>query len=91
MQNIIHVQMQQMTAWLKSAPAFSHPFCTCLPHIQITTQSKLFAPPGSKVRLPAAHMVCNQSPPLGDKPSLMTFREVSVLRLMTVCDVRCCK
>jgi hypothetical protein len=21
-------------------------------------------------------MVCNQSPPLGDKPSLMTFREV---------------
>lgn len=28
---------------------------------------------------PIAHMVCNQSPPIGDKPSLMTFREVETL------------
>lgn len=27
-------------------------------------------------RLPVAHMVCNQMPPVGNKPSLMTFREV---------------
>lgn len=32
---------------------------------------------GGGVRLPVAHMVCNQTPPVGDKPSLMTFREVS--------------
>lgn len=31
------------------------------------------------VRLPVAHMVCNQTPPVGDKPSLMTFREVETL------------
>ena len=30
-----------------------------------------------KVRLPVAHMVLNSTPPVGDKPSLMTFREVS--------------
>lgn len=29
-----------------------------------------------KVRLPVAHMVLNSTPPVGDKPSLMTFREV---------------
>jgi Zn-dependent oligopeptidase len=39
-------------------------------------QSKLFAAEGSNVRLPVAHMVCNQMPPVGEKPSLMTFREV---------------
>lgn len=32
-----------------------------------------------KDRLPVAHMVCNQQPPLGDKPSCMTFREVETL------------
>jgi len=32
---------------------------------------------GAFVRLPVAHMVCNQTPPVGDKPSLMTFRAVS--------------
>jgi len=31
------------------------------------------------VRLPVAHMVCNQSPPVGGKPSLMTVREVETL------------
>eukprot|EP00897_Mesotaenium_endlicherianum_P006089 jgi/Mesen1/5508/ME000277S04713 len=42
-------------------------------------RSRLLAPPGSSVRLPVAHMVCNQTPPVGDKPSLMTFREVETL------------
>jgi Peptidase family M3 len=34
---------------------------------------------GEEVRLPCAHMVCNQTPPIGDAPSLMTFREVETL------------
>jgi oligopeptidase A len=42
-------------------------------------QSSLFAPEGERVRLPIAHMVCNQSPPIGDQPSLMTFSEVETL------------
>jgi oligopeptidase A len=31
------------------------------------------------VRLPVAYLVCNQSQPVGDTPSLMTFREVETL------------
>ncbi len=34
---------------------------------------------GSNVQLPVAHLVCNSTPPVGDKPSLMTFREVETL------------
>ncbi|HEX3133566.1 MAG TPA: M3 family metallopeptidase [Planctomycetota bacterium] len=30
-------------------------------------------------RLPVAYLVCNQTPPIGEKPSLMTFREVETL------------
>ncbi|MEM9806741.1 MAG: M3 family metallopeptidase [Cyanobacteria bacterium P01_D01_bin.56] len=33
----------------------------------------------SAVRLPVAYLVCNQSPPVDGKPSLMTFREVETL------------
>lgn len=29
-------------------------------------------------RKPVAYLTCNGSPPVGDKPSLMTFREVRV-------------
>ncbi|MGE3317088.1 MAG: M3 family metallopeptidase [Planctomycetaceae bacterium] len=32
-----------------------------------------------KLQLPIAHLVCNSTPPLGNKPSLMTFREVETL------------
>ncbi|MFK7817684.1 MAG: M3 family metallopeptidase [Planctomycetaceae bacterium] len=32
-----------------------------------------------EVRIPVAHLVCNSTPPVGDKPSLMTFREVETL------------
>jgi oligopeptidase A len=46
---------------------------------EVVGQSRLMAGPGETVRLPVAHMVCNQSPPVGDKPSLMTFREVETL------------
>lgn len=31
------------------------------------------------VRIPVAHLVCNQTPPAGGKPSLMSFREVETL------------
>jgi oligopeptidase A len=31
------------------------------------------------VRLPVAYLICNQSPPVDDKPSLMTFGEVETL------------
>ena len=43
---------------------------TPVPHtkpLRVVGQSRLFAAPGSSVRLPVAHMVCNQSPPVGDK------------------------
>lgn len=33
----------------------------------------------SEVRLPVAHLICNGTPPVGDAPSLMTFREVETL------------
>ena len=46
---------------------------------EVCSQSRLFAANGEDVRLPVAHMVCNQTPPVGDKPSLMTFREVETL------------
>ena len=32
-----------------------------------------------RVQLPVAHLVCNSTPPVGKKPSLMTFREVETL------------
>jgi len=46
---------------------------------EVCGQSRLFAEAGEEVRLPVAHMVCNQTPPVGEKPSLMTFREVETL------------
>ncbi|EIE24270.1 oligopeptidase A [Coccomyxa subellipsoidea C-169] len=42
-------------------------------------QSALLAAPGEKLRLPVAVLVTNQSPPVGDKPSLMTMYEVVTL------------
>lgn len=36
------------------------------------------AAPG-EVRLPVAYLVCNQTPPIGDNPSLMSFYEVETL------------
>ncbi|MBS0204642.1 MAG: M3 family metallopeptidase [Planctomycetes bacterium] len=34
---------------------------------------------GEHLQLPVAHLVCNQTPPHGDTPSLMSFREVETL------------
>jgi len=44
-----------------------------------TARSKLHATDGEAARLPVTYMVCNQSPPDGEKPSLMTFGEVLTL------------
>eukprot|EP00494_Astrolonche_serrata_P005136 UN05152 len=45
----------------------------------VFSRSSVLARHGCSVRLPVAHMVCNQMPPVGDKPSLMTFREVETV------------
>ena len=42
-------------------------------------RSRLFAPEGKSVRLPVAYLICNGTPPVDGKPSLMTFREVETL------------
>eukprot|EP00123_Amoebidium_parasiticum_P017487 comp23870_c0_seq2/m.41831 comp23870_c0_seq2/g.41831 ORF comp23870_c0_seq2/g.41831 comp23870_c0_seq2/m.41831 type:complete len:720 (-) comp23870_c0_seq2:401-2560(-) len=42
-------------------------------------RSKALAPPGQPARLPIAHLVCNQMPPVDGRPSLMTFYEVQTL------------
>ncbi len=42
-------------------------------------RSSLFAGEGEDVRIPVAYMCCNQSPPVGDTPSLMNLREVETL------------
>ena len=51
---------------------------------EVCSRSRAFATPGTAVRLPVAHMVCNQSPPVTNAdgsvtPSLMTFGEVETL------------
>jgi oligopeptidase A len=45
----------------------------------VVGRSTAMAGPGGEVRLPCAHMVCNGTPPVGDKPSLMTHNEVTTL------------
>ncbi len=42
-------------------------------------RSRLLAAEGEEARLPVAYLICNGSPPVGDTPSLMTFREVETL------------
>eukprot|EP01052_Picozoa_sp_SAG31_P034074 SAG31_NODE_3928_length_3745_cov_1.460505_5_plen_100_part_00 len=42
-------------------------------------RSAALAPPGQAVKLPICYLVCNQSPPVGDAPSLMTFNEAETL------------
>ncbi|CAN4083113.1 unnamed protein product [Withania somnifera] len=46
---------------------------------EVVSRSRALSRDGANVRLPVAHMVCNQMPPVGDKPSLMTFREVETV------------
>jgi len=46
---------------------------------ELRGRSSRLAPPGQAVRTPIAYLVCNQAAPVGDKPSLMTWNEVSTL------------
>ncbi|XP_010254622.1 PREDICTED: probable cytosolic oligopeptidase A [Nelumbo nucifera] len=46
---------------------------------EVVARSRALSRDGTSSRLPIAHMVCNQTPPVGDKPSLMTFREVETI------------
>ena len=48
---------------------------------EVVGRSRVLSRDGASARLPIAHMVCNQSPPVGNKPSLMTFREVNSVKL----------
>ena len=42
-------------------------------------RSRALAPPGESLRLPVAHLVCNQTRPVGDAPAQMSFGEVVTL------------
>jgi oligopeptidase A len=42
-------------------------------------RSRLLAHPEQAVRLPVAYLICNQTPPVNGKPSLMSFHEVETL------------
>ncbi|XP_048128508.1 organellar oligopeptidase A, chloroplastic/mitochondrial-like [Rhodamnia argentea] len=46
---------------------------------EVVARSRVLSRDGVSARLPIAHMVCNQTPPVGTKPSLMTFREVEIV------------
>lgn len=43
------------------------------------SRAKVAEEQGSIVRLPVAYLVCNQTPPVDNQPSLMTFNEVETL------------
>ena len=43
------------------------------------TRAKMTVDGESTIRLPVAYLTCNQTPPVEDKPSLMTFGEVETL------------
>jgi oligopeptidase A len=42
----------------------------------VVGRSRVVSHDATSCRLPVVHIVCNQTPPLAGKPSLMTFREV---------------
>jgi oligopeptidase A len=45
----------------------------CIGRAKMTVEGK------TATRLPVAYLICNQTPPIADKPSLMTFGEVTTL------------
>ncbi len=45
----------------------------CIGRAKMTVEGK------TSTRLPVAYLICNQTPPVDDKPSLMTFGEVTTL------------
>ncbi|CAI9292283.1 unnamed protein product [Lactuca saligna] len=53
---------------------------------EVVARSRVLSGDKNSARLPISHMVCNQMPPVGDKPSLMTFRESDLLPTKHVTD-----
>lgn len=48
---------------------------------EVVSRSRVMSRDGTSARLPIAYVVCNQTPPIGNKPSLMKFSEVSYYHL----------
>ena len=46
---------------------------------EVVGRSELFPQASGRARIPVAYLVCNGSPPVDGKPSLMTFREIETL------------
>ena len=46
---------------------------------ELVGRSSILAGDNKTVRIPIAYLICNQTPPVGDTPSLMSFREVETL------------
>ncbi len=46
---------------------------------EVVGRSALFPQASGRARLPVAYLVCNGSPPVDGKPSLMTFREIETV------------
>ncbi|MFS7894255.1 putative oligopeptidase A [Helianthus anomalus] len=46
---------------------------------EVVARRRVLSDDKMSVRLPIVHIVCNQMPPVGDKPSLMTFHEVKTI------------
>ena len=46
---------------------------------EVMGRSGLFPRPNGRARLPVAYLICNGTPPVGSKPSLMTFRDIETL------------
>ncbi|XP_028802844.1 probable cytosolic oligopeptidase A [Neltuma alba] len=46
---------------------------------EVFARSRVLSRDGTSARLPVANIVCSQTPPVGDKPSLMTFGEVKTV------------
>ena len=46
---------------------------------EVVGRDRLFGDPQHPVRLPVAYLVCNGTPPVNGRPSLMTFHEVETL------------
>ena len=46
---------------------------------EVVGRSELFPQAYGRARIPVAYLVCNASPPVDGKPSLMTFREIETL------------
>ena len=77
---VVSLDTDQTLAWFFVDP-FSRPEekISGAWHGSCFGRSRHFAPPGAPERLPVSYLVCNQTPPSDEGPSLMTFGEVKTL------------